>query len=67
MIALQVDWARQGGVREHRPSGRAADRLVIDDFFTIENHGHVSVDQGEIIGLPLTAPAESFQPEAARV
>ena len=56
MIALQVDWAGPGRVGSvNTASRRAADRLVIDDFFTIENHGHVSVDQGEIIGLPLTA------------
>ncbi len=55
MVSLEVDGARCGRIGMDRAGGWGCNRLVINDCFTIEDDGDVSIDQGDIVTLPLVA------------
>ena len=52
VVALEVDRARTKFVGPERTTGAAENRLVVDDLHPVQDHRQMSIDEGDVEGLP---------------
>lgn len=55
VVSLEEEGAGGGDIGMKGTVGVPEDGLVIDDFFAVEDDGGVSVDDGDVIGLPFAS------------
>ena len=59
--ALKIDGTGQLLVAIERAAGDAGNFLIVDDGLTVPDEGHVSANQGDVVGLPLAGLAWKFR------
>ena len=55
VISLQVDGTGSRGIGKNCTSGRASHWLVVDHLFAVQNNGDMSVNERQVVSLPLSS------------